>query len=284
MKERNQKGQTATDALNSEIRRYSIMKSSQYPNSIDKRDNSNDDAYERRWIVGQTISPDGTVLNSPGLVQMIKDVEKLRVRPKLSLEKNTRKSSVFTRAHLQAQFEQQIEDVSRYLGRDFTPSEEDLLRLKKEREKKQKVISRFNDMAKNADKKEIIDTNALLEEINTIMSDKKKIAGLSQASKKLEGLSRQDTTHHPPKIDNPYILPEDIEYEFENVYDDFLEDIKTKQDVLESLKLKFKRRNQKEEEEDAYNERVIKSKRRIRRDSKGNQKLPRSDNPDPVFD
>ena len=106
---------------------------------------------------------------------------------------------------------------------------------------------------------------------------KKSIAGLSKVSQQLANIKRKNSGF-VPEIENPFILPEDIEYEFENVYEDFLEDIKTKQDALESIKLKYKKQAQKLEEESAFNERIKKSMKQVRKDSKGQDKLQRTDN------
>jgi hypothetical protein len=238
-----------------------------------------EEPYERRWVVGSTVAQDGTVLNSPGLYQMIKDVEKLKVRPKLFPEKSLRKSSVFSKKKSLAQVKQELSDMAKMAS----PSEEELLKFKKERERKEKIISRFNEMAKSPEKKEPVDASALLEEINAIVTGNKKIVGLSKASQRLESIKSKDSVR-VPVIEDPYILPEDIEYEFENVYDDFLEDIKTKQDALETIKLKYKKEAQKQEEEEAYVHRVRMSKRKVRRNSKGKEILPRTDKPDPIFD
>lgn len=138
-------------------------------------------------------------------------------------------------------------------------------------------------MANKVDKRVPMNYEELLSEVYSETHEKNKnIAGLSKASQQLANTKRKDSNYVPP-IDNPYILPEDIEYEFENVYEDFLEDIKTKQDALESIKMKYKKQAQKLEEEEAYNERVRKSKRRVRRDSKGKERLIRTDDPDSVF-
>jgi len=55
---------------------------------------NNKEPYERRWIVGVSVSPDGTVINSPGLLRMVNDVEKLKQRPKLFPDNEMRRFSV----------------------------------------------------------------------------------------------------------------------------------------------------------------------------------------------
>jgi hypothetical protein len=198
----------------------------------------------------------------------------MKERPKLFLNKGIRKSSVFAKKNA-ATLMAQYEDISHIIGDPDQIDVKKLQKLKKEREKKQKLLQRFNDMAKPAEAKEKVDIGFLLEEVNAIASGNKKVLGLGKISQRLENIKSKDSVH-PPTIENPYILPEDIEYEFENVYDDFLEDIKTKQNALESIKLKYKKHAQKKEEEEAFQERMIKSNRRIRKDSKGREKLRRS--------
>ena len=116
---------------------------------VDRNDSKDkDEVYERKWIVGETISKDGTVINSPGLIKIVQDIEKLKVRPKLFPEKSLKRTSNFQKFNNQALVKNQIDRISEYLGENYKPNEAELERLRKERERKKKVISRFNEMAK----------------------------------------------------------------------------------------------------------------------------------------
>ena len=67
-----------------------------------------------------------------------------------------------------------------------------------------------------------------------------------------------------------------------NVYEEFLKDVKTRQDALESIKLKYQKKAQMEEDEQAYNERVTKAKRV--ESQKNDIKLKRTDYKLPKID
>lgn len=230
------------------------------------------DLYERRWVLGEALDLEGDVMKSPGLSKVIEHYEMMKERPKLFLNKGSRKGSVFAKKNA-ATLMAQYEDISHIIGDPDQIDAKKLQKLKKDREKKMKLLQRFNDMAKPPEIREKVDIGSLLDEVNAIASGNKKVLGRN--SQRLENIKSKDSVH-PPIIENPYILPEDIEYEFENVYDDFLEDIKTKQNALESIKLKYRKQVQKKEEEEAFQQRVIKSNKRVRKDSKGKEKLRRS--------
>lgn len=179
----------------------------------DRRDsNGEPDPYERRWVVGTTISNDGTVINSPGLNQMVKDIEKLKVRPTLP-QKSIKKFNSVAKMNAKALFDQQMEKIALVLGKDFKLKEEDLLKMKQEREHKQKVISRFADMSKPPEPKEPVEIEALLDEIKGILEGRKTSGILSDATKniKLKKDKKRVLT-----VQDPYILPHDIAQEFEN--------------------------------------------------------------------
>ena len=288
---------------------------------------------KRRWFVGKEISPDGTVLNSPGLFKIVRDIEKLKHRPNLFPEKDFRRFSISDNKHKKLSITEHTQRIVQNLverfGEQVMPTEEELLRVKKERERRENINKRFAGMAvKEKGHKEDIKSwlkdlamkeKEFKEKVNKCLADstindrerkekinkwfveivkkknakskinfdeivnttpaegaKKNIPGLSKVSQQLANIKRKESGF-VPEIEHPFILPEDIEYEFENVYEDFLEDIKTKQDALESIKLKYKKQAQKLEEENAYNERMKKSKKQIRKDSKGNDQLPRTD-------
>ena len=78
------------------------------------------------------------------------------------------------------------------------------------------------------DKKEKIDPAKLLKEINAIVEGKKKIAGLSKVSQRLENINEKDS-EAPPVIENPDIPDEKLEQEFKEVFKHFLEDIRLEQ-------------------------------------------------------
>ena len=197
------------------------------PERNDNKD-AKDDIFERKWIVGDTISKEGTVINSPGLIKMVRDIEKLKVRPKLFLEKSLKKTSLFPKFNAEAYVQTQMDRISEYLGREFKPNEAELGKLKKEREKKQRIVSRFNEISKSSDKREAIDAEALLKEIQAIVSGKKKIAGLSKMSQRLENIQEKDP-EESPVILNPFIKIENLEDEFQKVFKQFLEDIRLEQ-------------------------------------------------------
>lgn len=232
----------------------------------ERRDsNGEPDPYERRWVVGTTISNDGTVINSPGLNQMVKDIEKLKVRPTLP-QKSIKKFNSVAKMNAKALFDQQMEKIALVLGKDFKLKDEDLQKMKQEREHKQKVISRFADMSKPPQPKEPVQVEALLDEIKGILEGRKTSGILSDATKniKLKKDKKKVLT-----VQDPFILPEDIEYVFENCYEEFLEDIKTKQNKLEAMKMKLKRQAQRRDEDEDLTRRALNNSKNIQKDENG---------------
>lgn len=236
--------------------------------TADKVDvNDDNESYERRWIIGQTIDPEGDIMASSGLQQVIEHIEMLKERPKLFPQKSKKKSLLSKKAQISQQ-----EELIHLLGKDFKPDQKQLLKIKKEYEKNQKAISRLNDMSKPREKSRLKSDKITDKDLTTLEADNKAIAGLSKASQRLKNLKSRDS-EDTPDIENPYIMPEDIEYEFENVYNDFLDDIKTKQLALETIKMKYKQQADKEQD---YIDRIKKSQRKVRTDTEGKEIIRRS--------
>lgn len=49
--------------------------------------------------------------------------------------------------------------------------------------------------------------------------------------------------NYTANIDDPFVKHNDVEFEYENVYEDFLDDIKLKQEALDKVKKKYKNDN-----------------------------------------
>ena len=99
--------------------------------------------YKRRWFVGKEIDPNGTVVNSPGLYKIVKDIEQLKHRPKLFPDSELRRFSIAGNKHKKLSITEHTQRIVKNLveqfGEEVMPSSDELLLVKKERERREKI-------------------------------------------------------------------------------------------------------------------------------------------------
>lgn len=187
------------------------------------------DPHDRKWIVGDTISPQGSVFNSPGLEKMVRDFETFKIRPKRITE-SLKKPTYYQKFNSKQFVQNQIEKISEYLGKDFIPDQAKLEKFKRERERKQKIVSRFLQYERKEPKKEYsVVIENLLKEIGSILKTDSINSNLPQTFQVLSPKAKNPELS--TEVESPEIKPEKLEKKFQRIFKKFLEQIRQEQNA-----------------------------------------------------